>query len=61
MTFAATYDGTTQQVSSPVPAAFHDRTVRFQVGCYQQAEDPKSDKDGGRVTFYQISESSTAP
>jgi hypothetical protein len=61
MTFAASYDGNTQQATSPVPDPFRDETVRFQVGCYQQAEDPKSDQDGGRVTFYQINELTTAP
>lgn len=61
MTFAASYNGNAQQATSPVPDQFRDETVRFQVGCYQQAEDPKSDQDGGRVTFYQINELTRAP
>src|SRR5882757_10160234 len=61
MTFSATYNGQTQQASSPVPDKFHDETVRFQVGDYQQADNSKGANDGGKVTFYQISELSTAP
>jgi hypothetical protein len=61
MTFSATYNGQTKQASSPVPDTFHDETVRFQVGDYQQADDSKGPNDGGKVTFYQISELSTAP
>jgi hypothetical protein len=61
MAFAAGFNGSTHQVTAAVPDAFHDQTVRFQVGCYQQADHPKSDQDGGRVTFYAINESSDAP
>jgi hypothetical protein len=39
-----------------VPAAFHGATVRFQVGDYQQADSAQGADDGGRVTFYAISE-----
>jgi hypothetical protein len=61
LAFSATYNGQTRQATSPVPDAFHDETVRFQVGDYQQADDSKGATDGGKVTFYQISELSTAP
>jgi hypothetical protein len=40
-----------------VPAAFHGQTVRFQVGDYQQADKAQGPADGGRVTFYAISQS----
>jgi len=60
MVFTASYAGNTQTATAQVPAAFHDETVRFQVGDYQQADQPQGAKDGGQVTFYQINELSTA-
>jgi hypothetical protein len=57
MTISASHAGTTQQVTAQVPAAFHGQTVRFQVGDYQQAETAQGADDGGRVTFYRISQS----
>jgi len=57
MTFSASHDGNTQQATAQVPAAFHGQTVRFQVGDYQQADSAQGSEDGGRVTFYAISQS----
>ncbi|MDQ2707763.1 MAG: polysaccharide lyase family 7 protein [Actinomycetota bacterium] len=57
MTFSATRDGNTQQVTAPVPAAFSGATVRFQAGDYQQSDDPAGAQDGGRVVFHQLVES----
>jgi hypothetical protein len=56
MTISASHAGNTQQATAQVPAAFHGATVRFQVGDYQQADSAQGDDDGGRVTFYAISE-----
>jgi hypothetical protein len=61
MVFSAGYAGNTQQVTAQVPDAFHGETVRFQVGDYQQADVAQGENDGGRVTFYEINELSTAP
>jgi alginate lyase len=54
MTFSASHAGNTQQATAQVPAAFHDQTVRFQVGDYQQADSGQGSDDGGRVTFYAL-------
>jgi len=56
MTISATHAGHTQQATAQVPAAFQGETVRFQVGDYQQADSGQGDEDGGRVTFYEISQ-----
>jgi hypothetical protein len=56
MTFTATRDGKTTDVTAPVPAAFIGATVRFQAGDYQQADNPGSPTDGGRVVFHQLAE-----
>jgi hypothetical protein len=61
MVFSVGYAGNAQQVSAPVPDAFRGGSVRFQVGDYQQADVAQGDHDGGRVTFSQIDELSTAP
>jgi hypothetical protein len=54
ITLTATYRGRTVSGGAPVPAAFAGRTVRFQVGAYQQA--PSGDgtaapDDGARVVL----------
>ncbi|GAA0903009.1 polysaccharide lyase family 7 protein [Pseudonocardia zijingensis] len=56
MTISATHAGSTQQATAQVPEAFRGEPVRFQVGAYQQADNPQGDDDGGRVTFYDISQ-----
>ncbi|WP_040698978.1 polysaccharide lyase family 7 protein [Nocardia vinacea] len=61
MVFSATYGTQTKQAIAQVPQNFHDATVRFQVGDYQQAHDSPDTEDGGRVTFYQIDELTTTP
>ncbi|HEX4251180.1 MAG TPA: polysaccharide lyase family 7 protein [Pseudonocardia sp.] len=61
MVFAATYGAQTQRVTAPIPAVFTGATVRFQVGDYQQAKNSDDPSDGGRVTFYQVDEVTTAP
>ena len=41
LTFALDADGHTTTATAPVPEAFSGADVRFQVGAYQQAQDPK--------------------
>jgi len=60
LTFAATINGSTQQVSAPIPAEFKGATVRFQAGDYQQSDDPAGPQDGGRVIFHRLHEQSTS-
>jgi hypothetical protein len=59
MTFSATYAGQTRQTTAPVPAKFVGRTVRFQAGDYQQAEDSSGPQDGARVLFHRLAQQST--
>jgi len=59
MTFSATYDGQTRQTTAPVPAKFVGKTVRFQAGDYQQADDSAGPQDGGRVLFHRLAQQST--
>ena len=54
MTFTATNNGITGQATAPVPAEFHDATVRFQAGDYQQANASSGTQDGGRVIFHRL-------
>ncbi|MFE9324202.1 polysaccharide lyase family 7 protein [Nocardia sp. NPDC052278] len=61
MVFTANYGTDTRQATIQVPTDFHDETVRFQVGDYQQADQARDAVDGGRVIFYQISELTTPP
>ena len=61
MVFSATYGTQAKQATAQVPQNFHDATVRFQVGDYQQAHDSPNTEDVGRVTFYQIDELTTTP
>jgi hypothetical protein len=61
MVFSATYGGQTQRVNAPIPATFQGEAVRFQVGDYQVSKNSDDPADGGRVTFYEIDEGSTAP
>ncbi|HEX4358290.1 MAG TPA: polysaccharide lyase family 7 protein [Pseudonocardia sp.] len=60
MTFSATYNGETRQTTAPVPAKFVGKTVRFQAGDYQQADDPGGPQDGGRVLFHRLAQQSTS-
>jgi len=65
----ATHGNDTRTATVPIPAPFHDATVRFQAGDYQQAESRagsvdstsgassgQGGEDGGRVTFYRLTE-----
>jgi len=61
MTFSATYDGQTRQTTAPVPAKFVGKTVRFQAGAYQQADDPGGPQDGGRVIFHRLAQETSNP
>lgn len=54
MSFSATNNGITSQATAPIPAEFHDATVRFQAGDYQQANASAGPQDGGRVIFHRI-------
>jgi hypothetical protein len=56
MTFSATNNGVTHQAVAPVPAAFHDATVRFQAGDYQQSNTSHGPQDGARVVFHQLTQ-----
>ena len=53
LTFGATQNGHTATASTPVPAAFAGRPVRFQAGAYQQADSTGSPApdDGARMTI----------
>lgn len=54
MTFTASYQGDTPQVTAPVPDAFTGATVRFQAGAYQQDDSTGASAapdDGAKVTF----------
>lgn len=59
MTFSATFNGQTRQTTAPVPAKFLGKTVRFQAGDYQQANDSAGPNDGGRVVFHRLAQQST--
>ena len=59
MTFSATYNGQTRQTTAPVPAKFVGKTVRFQAGDYQQANESAGPQDGGRVLFHRLAQQST--
>jgi hypothetical protein len=61
MTFSATYNGQTRQVTAPVPPRFVGQTVRFQAGDYQQADESHGPSDGGRVVFQRLAEHHTNP
>jgi len=61
MTFSATYNGQTRQTTAPVPANFVGKTVRFQAGDYQQANDSGGPQDGGRVIFHRLAQQSANP
>jgi hypothetical protein len=54
MTFSATANGVTREVSAPVPVEFRGATVRFQAGDYQQANTSGGPEDGARVIFHQL-------
>jgi len=58
MTFSATHNGDTRQATAPVPARFVGKTVRFQAGDYQQANDSRGPQDGGRVIFHRLAQQS---
>jgi hypothetical protein len=49
--FTASYNGSTQQATAPVPPAWSGKDVRFQAGDYEQLKGDPSEGDGGRVTF----------
>jgi hypothetical protein len=60
LTFGASFQGDTPQVSGPVPAAFSGQTVRFQAGAYQldaSAGSTAGADDGAKVTFSQLTAS----
>jgi hypothetical protein len=61
LAFSATRGAETGRVEVPVPVQFTGRTVRFQAGDYQQANDPAGSQDGGRVIFHRLDETATAP
>ena len=56
LTFGATQDGHTATASTPGPAAFAGRRVRFQAGAYQQADSTGSaaPDDGARMTIRRL-------
>ena len=54
---AASYNGSTQRSTAQVVPAFMGTDQRFQVGDYQQAVTSSSATDGGRATFYAITQS----
>jgi hypothetical protein len=59
MTFSATYNGQTRQTTAPVPAKFLGKTVRFQAGDYQQADNSSGPQDGARVIVHRLAQQST--
>jgi len=59
LAFSATINGTTRQLTAPIPGEFKGQTVRFQAGDYQQADDPAGAKDGGRVIFHRLDKQPT--
>jgi hypothetical protein len=52
-------NGQTRQTTAPVPAKFLGKTVRFQAGDYQRADDSAGPQDGGRVLFHRLAQQST--
>ena len=56
MVFSATRGADTRRVSAPIPQAFRGATVRFQTGAYQLGKSGGGADEGGRVTFYGLTE-----
>jgi hypothetical protein len=61
LVFSAVRDGAIYQVAAPIPIPFQGRTVRFQAGDYQQADDSVGAQDGGQVIFNHLAEQRIAP
>lgn len=61
MVFAATRGSDSRRVSAPIPGAFRGATVRFQAGAYQLGKPRDGADEGGRVTFYGLTDKPTAP
>jgi hypothetical protein len=57
LTFTAVYDGQARQATAVVVPAFVGTDQRFQAGDYQQATSGSSPSDGGKATFYALTES----
>jgi hypothetical protein len=52
--FTATYNGSTQQQTAPVPSVWSGKDVRFQAGDYEQLKGDPSEGDGGSVSFSEL-------